>query len=665
MVALRRARARRPATALMCVTVLICAGAGGSARAFDFFGLFGRDSVPEPSGSALPYELSFEVRGDGDVESLLRQASNLDKLRRDAPPDGDTLVQRVRADFPPLIDALWSAGYYNARVTVTVAGVALEIGADPGERAARAANALRGRARVPVVVVAETGPLFTLRSLATLDARTGLPLPESELPLRVLRLKPGDPARAVDLRAAIVRIVDHYRRASYPLVKAPLPAPVVDHAALVVDVAFAVDPGPKAGFGEVAIKGPQLFPQAVVRSFVYLEPGQPYSPKALDDTRRSVATIPAVGSVRIREGDRLDANGRLPIFLEVTDRAPNLVGYSAGFSTTDGPTGRLYYEHRNLFGEAERLRLEGSAFFAPRNDGSRIREIGDFKTSDIGARFTTSFLKPALGGSRVDFLFDGVVERNRTGGGRFGGYTGRLGGVTPALRFRVDETLAASAGVKYEQGKFSDVISSISYRLVGVPLGLTFDNTDKLLDPSTGVRVRATVTPYPTAFGSSVGFTRATGDASTYLALDENADYILAGRIGLGGFLDGPARLEDLPANYRFYAGGGGSVRGYRYQSIGPRGPFGFTVGGRSLFEANLEARLKVTDTIGIVPFFDIGGAYAEQYPDFRGDTRMAAGLGLRYYTGIGPIRLDVAVPVNPRRGDKDFALYVSIGQSF
>ncbi len=130
---------------------------------------------------------------------------------------------------------------------------------------------------------------------------------------------------------------------------------------------------------------------------------------------------------------------------------------------------------------------------------------------------------------------------------------------------------------------------------------------------------------------------------------------------------DAPSDLRDIPSNYRFFSGGGGSVRGYRYQTIGPRTPpFGFVVGGRSLFEANVEARVKVTDTIGIVPFFDIGGAYAGSIPDFtRGDTRMSAGLGLRYYTGIGPIRLDVAFPLNPRPGDQPVVLYVSIGQSF
>jgi translocation and assembly module TamA len=646
----------------------------GPARAFDFFGLFGSDD-PTPSPTTLPYKIAFDVRGGEDVESALQESSTLYKLRQDAPPDGETLVQRVQADFAPLIDALWGAGYYNARVIVSVAGVPLELGRDREGAAARAANAYRNRDLVPVTVTAETGPQFRLRSVGVVDKATGRALGAEELPPRILKLEPGDPARAADLRAADARLIDYYRNRSHPLVKAPLPQPIVDHATETMDVAFPVDPGPTAGFGEVSVKGPRTFDQSIVRSFIYLEPGQPYSPAALDATRKSVASIPAVGSVRVREADHLDAYGNLPIFVEVTDRPPNLVGFSAGYSTIDGPTGRVYYENRNLFGGAERLRLEGAAFLAPRNNGTRIKEVGDFKFSDLGARASVSFLKPALDGTRWDFLADGLVERNRTGGGRFGGYTDRLGGGTAALRYRVDETLSFTGGLKYERGQTSDVISNVDYQLVGTPLTVRYDSTDKPLDPTQGIRVAATLTPYPAAFGSSVGFTRASLGASAYYALDEDANYILAGRVGFGSLFGGPDDLRAIPSNYRFYEGGAGSIRGYRYQSVGPSGPFGFTVGGRSQFDASVETRIKVTDTIGIAPFADIGGAYREELPTFRfnkkndsreeGDTRASAGVGLLYYTGIGPIRLDVAAPLNPRRGDKPVAVYVSIGQAF
>ena len=653
-----------PVAALLLVMTLAGGLVAGRAYAFDFFGLFG-DGVPDPSQSALPYEVTFDAQG-ADVEGLMEQASNLYGLRRDAPPDGPSLAARVQADFAPIVDALWSAGYYNARVTILVAGQPTAIGQDASLRAARAAEAYRGRARVPIKVVAETGPQFRLRSIAVVDKATNAPFPPERLPPYILKLAPGDPAVTAGIRSAVARISDWFRSRSHPLVKVDPPAPVVDHAAQTVDVTFLVDVGPRAGIGQVSIKGPETFPQEVVRSFIYLDYGEPYTPKRLDDTRKSVATIPAVGSVRVREATALDAYGNLPVFVEVTDRAPNLIGFQAAHSTIDGPTGRVFYENRNLFGGAERLRLEGAAFFAPRIDGSRIGSAKDLTTSDIGARFTVGFIKPALWGSPFDYTLDAIAERNRIGSSRFGGYTDRFAGATTGFRYRWDETLSFTAGVKYEQGKTSDSISNVAYEVVGIPMGLKFDNTDNLLNPTTGFRVNANVATYPTFLGSTVGMTRATADASAYYALDEEARYILAGRVGAGTLLDAPSNLADVPSNYRFYTGGGDSVRGYRYQTIAPLGPYGLITGGRSMFTANVEARIKVTDTIGVVPFFDAGGAYGGRVPDFlKGDTRMSAGIGLRYYTGIGPIRLDVAMPLNPRKGDQPVVLYVSIGQAF
>jgi translocation and assembly module TamA len=233
------------------------------------------------------------------------------------------------------------------------------------------------------------------------------------------------------------------------------------------------------------------------------------------------------------------------------------------------------------------------------------------------------------------------------------------------VRYRVDETLSATFGIKGERGRTSDVISNVDYTLIGTPLTMQFDNTDNALAPTRGYRVAAGITPYPTFMGSSVAFTQATASASAYYAFDEEGRFVLAARGRVGGFLDEPNQIQLIPSNYRFYAGGAGSIRGYRFQSVSPFGPFGFTIGGRSMFDASLEARIKVTDSIGIVPFFDAGGAYASQFPQFFGDTRIAAGLGVFYVTAIGPVRLDVAFPLNPRKGDKDAVLYVSIGQAF
>ncbi|WP_439494264.1 autotransporter assembly complex protein TamA [Bosea sp. (in: a-proteobacteria)] len=654
-----------------CALALMAALRPAPVQAFDLssldlFGLFTKkDEPPAVTAATLPYRLDFDLGGADDAKALtrtLQDAALLYRLRADAPPDGETLARRMAADLNPLVDALWSQGYFNAEVALVVDGVALRVGAEPDARLVRALESHRNREPVPITATIRPGPVFALRQVDVAE-RGASGAPAIADPLKVSRLKPGDPATSASLRAARAALVDHLRAQSRPLARVVELRPVVDHAARVMDITYVVEPGPVAGFGTVSVAETGDIPPAVIRSFIYLEPGDPYSPKALTDTRKSIATVPAVASVRIREAERLDAAGNLPIFVEVTERPKRLLGFSARYSTIDGPAVKTYWEHRNLFGGAERLRLEGDLFLAPRIDGTKITTFEDFERSDLGGRFAVSFLKPALGGSRYDWLLDGVATRQRVGTNRFGGYTARYGNVTTAIQRRFSDTFSIQAGLEVERGQTSDVLGQVDYTLVGIPLSVKYDSTDSLLDATRGIRATASVAPYPTFLGSTVGIIQSKASFSTYYALDEDARYVLAGRVGLGSIAG--ADLDEIPATRRFYAGGGGSVRGYAYRTLSPLGPLNRLTGGRSLFEASLEARIKITDTIGVVPFFDAGTAFEGSVPDFKQRLQMAAGLGLRYYTAIGPIRVDVAAPLNPRKGDKPVSLYVSIGQAF
>ena len=261
-----------------------------------------------------------------------------------------------------------------------------------------------------------------LRSIRVLGP-DGAELSEAELPARIVRLKPGDPAAAAELRAAQARIVDYFRNEGRPLAKVASVAPVVDHAAHVMDVTFTIDPGPIAPFGEATMNGPNNFNPAIARSFLYIHPGDPYSPRAIEDARNTIRQIPAVGGVRITEGTTLDAYGRLPYTVDVEDRLPYAVGASAKYSTTNGPAGQVYWEDRNVFGGAERLRLQADVFYAPPWFVTS-QDIRSFSIDDIGWRFSASFLKPALWGTPNDLLVDALGERMSTSGAGFFGYRG-------------------------------------------------------------------------------------------------------------------------------------------------------------------------------------------------------------------------------------------------
>ncbi|GJE76994.1 autotransporter assembly complex protein TamA [Methylorubrum suomiense] len=652
---------RSPVIGGVFLSAVMAAGLPQPAAAFDLFGLFGsEEEPPTPTPSALPYSVRITGTDDSDVLTALQDTSTLYRLRQEAPPDGEGLVRRAEADLRRLTDVLSGYGYYQGTVSIRIDGVPVTGDASLAA-AARAAEGSRARALVPVKIAVDLGPAYTVRSVRALDPR-GRPFPAELLPERFVR--PGDdvPARSATVLAREARIVDRFRALGHPFAKAVSRDPVVDDAAHVMDVTFTIDPGPKAGLGEVAVSAPEGIDPSVIRSFIYTEPGDPYSPKAVADIRRSVARIEGLGAIRVREGESLDPQGNLPIFVEVSERERNLIGVSARYSTVDGPGIRAYYANRNLFGGAETLRLDADIYYLGLgyDPFAQQRKAAGIDTTGLGGRLSATFVKPALWGSRNDLLANAFVTREVQQS-----YFVDAAGASVAVRHRFSDTFSAQIGVDGQVGRSKDALGTVNYRLIGVPVSVTYDSTDNLLDPTQGFRFQASAAPYPGFLGSDPGIFVAKAQGSTYYALDEDANYILAGRLGFGSVSG--ARLDEIPDNFRFFAGGGGSVRGFAFRTLGPRGPFNLPIGGRSLLEASIEARIKVTDTIGIVPFFDAGTAFASTLPDFDERIRKAVGLGLRYYTGIGPIRVDVAFPLDRIKGyhERPVALYISLGQAF
>lgn len=631
------------------------------ARAFDLFGLFsGEEEPPAPSAAALPYTVRITGMDDSDVLTALQDTSTLYRLRQEAPPDGEGLVRRAEADLRRLVDALSGYGYYQGTVSIRIDGVAVT-GESSVAAAARAAEASRNRALVPVKIAVDPGPLYTLRSVKARDAR-GRPFPEEVLPERFTRVDDDVPARSATVLAREARIVDRFRALGHPFAKAIARDPVVDDAGHVMDVGFTIEPGPVAGIGEVAVHGAEGIDPAVIRSFIYTEPGDPYAPKAVAELRRTLAKVEGLGSIRVREGEALDAQGNLPLFVELGERERNLIGLSARYSTVDGPGVRAYYANRNLFGGGETFRIDADLYYLGLgfDPYAQQRKAAGIGTNGLGGRVSATFVKPALWGTRNDFLANVFAAREVQQS-----YFVDAAGASAAIRHRFSDSFSAQIGIDGQFGRSKDALGTVDYRLIGVPISVTYDSTDSLLDPTEGVRLMASVAPYPGVMGSDPGIVVAKAQGSTYYSLDDESRYILAGRIGLGSVSG--AGLAEIPDNFRFFAGGGGSVRGFPFRTLGPRGPFNLPIGGRSLFEASLEARIKVTDTIGVVPFFDAGTAFASPVPDFSERIRKAAGIGLRYYTGIGPVRVDLAFPLDHVKGnhERPVVLYISLGQAF
>ena len=516
-----------------------------AAEAFDFFGLFGSDDTP-PAVSRAAIAYSFTVQVSGDVSGLkdsVKDASSLYSLRKDAPPDGEALARRAQGD-------LRRSSMRSGARAITTPRRRLRSMARAWHRVERH-RSLRARRRslsqsraAPVVIKVEPGPLFKLRTVRVVDA-LGVEFSEAELPQRIVGLKPGDPAAASEIRAAETRIVDYFRKQGRPLAKIQSVAPIVDHAQDIMDVTIMSAPGPIAPFGEATINGPQTFDPAIVRSFLYIHPGDPYSPAAIADARNSIREIPAVGGVRITEGTTLDAYGRLPYQIDVEDRLPYAVGASMKYSTTNGPEGQVYWEDRNVFGGAERLRLQADIFYAPPWYISS-QSLKHFSSNDIGGRVSASFLKPALGGTTNDLLINALAEKVSTSGAGFVGYQAEDADVTASLRHRFNQNFWVQAGLEAQKGDATDALGTVNYQLIGVPVSANFDTTDSKLDPTRGVRLNASAVGFGTFLGSSLDLVQVKAGASAYYSIDADSHYVLAGRVAAGG-MGGPRSTQFQP----------------------------------------------------------------------------------------------------------------------
>jgi translocation and assembly module TamA len=495
------------------------------------------------------------------------------------------------------------------------------------------------------------GPLFRFGRVNFVDAQGGSPVPAPIAP-EALGLDPGRPARSTAILAAEARLADAMRKEGRPFAEVAGRDVVADHSAGTVNVTFRLKRGPVAAFGEVTVEGTEKLDPGFVRRRSGFVSGERYDPERLAAFRKELTRHDVFDSVRIAEGDRLDEAGRVPIQVQVKERLRRFVGFGAKYSNTDRVEINGYWGHRNLFGGAERLRLEASATALSTN----FERVTD--PENLGFRLAAAFAKPGILTVRDDLLLDVSGFREVTDAYRRTGAQLNAG-----IRRRFDDRLWLQLGIDLEFTDVRDAFGDASYRLIGFPITLGYDSTDNALDPTRGWRVTALLEPFPGFGGNTTEMLVAKATASNYVALDERRRWVVAGRIAAGSLI-GPS-IEDVPAHRRFYVGGGGSLRGFAFQGVSPRDFAGRIIGGKSFLEGSLELRTRITDTIGAVAFVDAGAAYTTSFPNFDETTRFGAGFGLRYFTAIGPLRADIAFPLNRRKGGAYFGLYLSLGQAF
>ncbi|MGC2855428.1 autotransporter assembly complex protein TamA [Novispirillum sp. DQ9] len=573
------------------------------------------------AGPRIPYEVTIAGVADDDLRGALEEASRLRSMKDDPPASVLALRRRVDEDADRLQRLLRSRGHYGGTVTTAVATetqpVRVTLTVEPG----------------PVYVLTE----FTVEYVDPVP-RDGAPVPRT---MADLDIDMGDPAVAADVLAAVNRVTELLRQRGYPFGTALGQKARVDHEARSMQVTVQADSGPAAQFGGTAFSGMDSVEAGYLRDQIPWKEGAPFDQRQIQEMRRTLLDTGLFTTVSVKPAETVGPGDGLPIEVAVEEADHRSIGVGARYSSSLGLGGSVFWEHRNLMGRDEDFRAE--------------LDLAE-QAQTLGA----TFAKPTFLGRQGQFLRAGAEIAEE----EFEAYDRTGATVETSVERRLSPTWTASVGTGVEYALITDSDGEHRSTLWGFPLRAWRDATKDKLDPRTGSRLDFAVTPYVGTYDDPVAFVRNRAEASFYQPLTDDRWTVLAGRVAIGTIVG--SDRDNIPPDKRFYAGGGGSVRGYGYQLATDLNDVNDPIGGKSLLEVGLELRRQVTETIGIVPFIEGGRAFSGQMPTFDGDLFWGAGVGVRYFSPVGPVRFDVAVPLERRDNvDDPFQIYISLGQAF
>lgn len=562
-----------------------------------------------------------------EVARALEAASLLVTAYRDGITDPVELMAAARADYARFVGALYSEGYYGGQVRILVDG-----------REAVDISPLAPPSRIDSIVVQVVpGPLYRFER-----AEIGPLARRTELPEGYRR---GEPAKSDLIRQAVDASVSAWRDAGNAKADLAGQRIVADHAADTLDAQVQIAPGPRLRFGRLEIEGTSRVSDRRIRQIAGLPTGEVFSPDDLNRTGRRLRQTGVFRSVALREADQPNPDGTLDITALVEDRKPRRFGFGAEYATDEGVTLSAFWLHRNLLGEALRFRIGGEVSGLAGQSGGE----------DYQLRFDLN--RPATFGSKTDAFFTGELESLNEE--EFEADTIRL--TFGATRRQTDE-LTLQAAIRFLYSDEVDDTGESEFSQIYFPFRATYDRRDSELDTIDGYYAAAEIAPFVGLDDSESG-ARLELDARWYEDFGAGSRFVFAARLQMGAIFG--ASVTGVPNDLRFYSGGGGSVRGQEYQSLGITLPGGADSGGRSFLGLQSELRARITDTISVVGFYDWGQVSADSTPWGEAESHSGAGIGVRYNTGIGPIRLDVGFPVSGEQDGDDFQLYIGVGQAF
>ena len=582
--------------------------------------------------TAVDYEVDLTGAENERVRELMEQALSLFRLQDEGAQSLAFLRRRAEGDVATAQKILRSFGFYEAEVDVKVESLSPESGAPSG-----GADASRQQAIARVIVTENRQYRLKQHKIALEEPVDG----RVELDANDLGEHVGKPVRASRILRAEDRVVADLRAKGRPYAQRTGRDAVADPETAELDVTTDVSPGRRYVYGETTYEGAEGVDRDYIDTYRHYEEGQQVDPADLVTLQRALISTGLFNAGAAKFPDDPPAGDEAPVLVTLEEAPPRTIGGGVRYDTDAGPAVTGEFEHRNLFGANETITIESLVGLNEQNIQTRYR--------------IPQFGRPGqdlVAGLELRHIDDDAFEE-------FGGT------VTLGLEREITPELTVGAGGLLELSQLEESNGDdTTSRLVGLPIFAAYDNTDDRLDPTEGFRSRLSFTPFTGIVAdNAAAFAVLDGALSGYFDITGEKRYILAARGRIASVLSGD--LDVVAANRRLYSGGGGSVRGYRERFIGPLDANDDPVGGLSAVELGAELRARVSAAIGVAGFVEAGSVSTSVAPEFDEGVQVAAGVGARYFSPIGPLRVDVGVPLNPRSADDSFQVYISIGQAF
>ncbi len=616
------------------------------AAAFDLFGihLWGPRASEDENQiiDPLPYTVTLNVSGGEDgLKRQLESASSL-WTDRDTPASGNAgLLSKARGDYRRLLAALYGAGYYGPSISIRAAG----------QEVATLNLAVQFPRQVPVTIDVAAGPRFSFGATSIVNAPPPASAADSGDTPASVGFVTGQPARSGVINQASALSIERWRQLARAKAREADREVIADHLRQQLDVTLTLDPGRAAHYGPTHVVGSRRTDPAFIAFMADLPEGKPFDPDDIQAGQDRLNRLGIFRSLRIEEADEIAPDGSLPMTVRVEDRKPRTIGIGGTLSTIDGIGVNAFWQHRNLFGRGERLRFDAGV------DGLG----GSLNPNDYDYNVGVTYTKPGVWTPDTSFVTSLVASKVNYDTYRERSVTGTAG-----ISQLFGDSLTGEVFAQISRARYDDDFGIRHFTTFGIVGRGAYDRRNDPLDATRGYYLAAEIQPfYEAEFGNTA--VRGTLEGRAYHGFGAEDHVVLAGRAKIGSYVG--ASIAESPPDLLFFAGGGGSIRGYPYRSIGVETfvppDDTFIAGGKGLFEASGELRYRINKSFGAVGFVDTG--FVSEKSSFAGNTsfKTGVGLGVRYYTGIGVLRADLATPLDPASGDPRVALYIGIGQAF